>query len=79
MCVFRPFLRDSMGQIPLGDAIGCSGSFGAVGSMRWVGVGGVGFADTLGLGWGLGGVGGGAVKFFDTPRFPRGRIDALAC
>jgi hypothetical protein len=65
--------------MPLGNRAGCDGSFGAVGSNRWVGVGGLGLADMLGLGWGLGGGGGGGVKFFDTPRFPRGRIDALAC
>lgn len=65
--------------MPLGGWVGCGGFGEAVGSKRWVGVGGLGLADTLGLGWGLGGGGGGAVKFFDTPRFERGLSAALAC
>ena len=63
MCVFRRLLHDSMGHMPLGSWVGCGGFAEAVGSKRWVGVGGLGLADTLGLGWGLGGGGDGVVKF----------------
>jgi len=64
--------------MPLGSWVGCGGFGEAVGSKRWVGVGGLGLAAMLGLGGGLGG-GGGAVRFFDTPRLPRGLSAALAC
>jgi hypothetical protein len=82
MCVFRRFLRDLRGQSLLVGGRGCVGRITAVGLGLTVWFGGVATADLVGVGWGLvllGGGGGGGVKFFDTPRFPRGLNDALAC
>lgn len=62
---------------------GWVGRMTAVGLEFTLGVCGVAAADLVGVGCGLGGGagggGGGGVRFFDTPRFPRGRIDALVC